>query len=56
MSLGVTVLNQIHRKSQGFDVNAREQRQWKESNSVCVCAEGECVGLSDRFCVCVAQL
>ncbi len=45
MSPGVTVLNQIHRKSrrQNFNVNARESSGGEKRASMCVCVEGECV-------------
>lgn len=45
MSPGVTVLNQIHRKSrrQDFDGNARESSGGEERARMCVCVEGVCV-------------
>lgn len=44
---GVTVLNQIHRKSQNVDVNARESSGGEKRATMCVRRENVCAYQTD---------
>lgn len=56
MSPGVTVLNQIHRKSQDSDVNAGESGAGEKRAAVCVCGGRMCAPIRLILCLCGSAL